>query len=88
MDYSTVTPNVIIENPKARRIARTVLDSIGAALVISMAVDAATPAFDLLPVTVPILAGWSAARTVFGLTIDNMNTPKVGKYGDYSGSVQ
>lgn len=70
------TPNVVITNPKARKIARTVLDIIGAALVISMAVDAATDAFNLLAITTPTLAGWGAARAVFGLTVDNPNTPQ------------
>lgn len=70
-----ITPNVVITNPKARIVARTVLDIIGAALVISMAVDAATEAFNLLAVTTPVLAGWGAARSVFGLTVDNPNTP-------------
>lgn len=69
------TPNVIIESPRARRVARRILDVVGAALVITMAVDASTPAFDLLAVTVPVLAGWSAARSVFGLTVDDQNTP-------------
>lgn len=81
---SSITPNVVIENPKVRRIARTVLDAVGAVLVVTMAVDAATDAFNLLEITTPVLAGWSAARVVFGLTVDNPNTPKVGKYGDYS----
>lgn len=81
---STQTPNVVITNPTARRIARTVLDSVGATLVIVMAVDASTPAFDLLAVTVPVLAGWTAARTVFGFAVDNTNTPRVGKYGKVS----
>lgn len=81
---STQTPNVVITNPTARRIARTVLDTVGAALVIVMAVDASTPAFDLLAVTVPVLAGWTAARTVFGFAVDNANTPRVGKYGKVS----
>lgn len=70
------TPNVIIESPQARRVARRILDVVGAALVITMAVDASTPAFDLLAVTVPVLAGWTAARSVFGLTVDDQNTPK------------
>lgn len=74
----SIVPNVVITNPKARKIARTVLDSVGAALVITMAVDAATPAFDLLAVTTPTLAGWGAARTVFGFTVDNPNTPVEG----------
>lgn len=75
MSTPIVTPNVVIENPRVRKIARTVLDTLGAALVITMAVDASTPAFDLLAITVPVLAGWSAARTVFGLAVDNPNTP-------------
>ena len=72
---SNVTPNVVIQNPVARKVARVVLDVIGAALVITMAVDASTPAFDLLAVTVPVLAGWTAARTVFGFAVDTPNTP-------------
>ncbi|GAA4774748.1 hypothetical protein [Microbacterium gilvum] len=76
MTLPTQTPNVVIENPKVRKIARTVLDTIGAALVVTMAVDAATDAFNLLAVTTPTLAGWGAARAVFGLTVDNSNTPK------------
>lgn len=74
--YNTTTPNVIIENPKARKIARTVLDAVGAALFITMAVDAATDAFNLLAVTTPVMAGWVAARSSFGLVVDNGNTPK------------
>lgn len=70
------TPNVVITNPKARKVARTVLDCIGAALVITMAVDASSGAFDLLEVTVPVMAGWMAARSVFGLAVDNPNTPR------------
>lgn len=69
------TPNVVIRDPKTRKIARRVLDGIGAVLVIVMAVDAATDGFDLLAVTTPVLAGWSAARAVFGLTVDDANTP-------------
>lgn len=70
------TPNVVISNPRARKIARTVLDGIGAVLAITLAVDAATDAFDLLAVTTPVLAGWAAARATFGLTVDNANTPR------------
>ena len=72
---STTVPNVVIKNPKARKIARTVLDVIGAALVVTMAVDAATDAFTVVAITTPVLAGWGAARAVFGLTVDNPNTP-------------
>jgi len=70
------TPNVVITNPKARRYARIVLDVLGAALAIVLAVDASTPAFDLIDITTPVLAGWAAARAVFGLAVDTPNTPK------------
>ena len=70
------TPNVIIKSPRARKIARTTLDVIGAILAVAIAVDGATDAFNLIPVTTPILAGWGAARAVFGLTVDNGNTPQ------------
>ena len=73
----TQTPNVVIENPAARKIARTVLDVVGAVLVITMAVDASTEAFSVIEYTVPVLAGWSAARAVFGLAVDNPNTPSL-----------
>ena len=75
MSTPSQTPNVVIENPKARKVARAVLDTVGAALVIVMAVDASTEAFNLLAVTTPVLAGWGAARSVFGLTVDLKNTP-------------
>lgn len=71
----STTPNVVITNPLARKIARIVLDTVGATLLIVMAVDAETDAFNLLNITAPLLAGWSAARTVFGFTVDTPNTP-------------
>lgn len=73
---NSTTPNVVIENPKARKIARTVLDVTGVALGTVIAVDGATEAFDLLAVTVPALVGWSYLRASFGLSVDNLNTPK------------
>lgn len=75
MSLPTYTPNVVIHSPRARKIARMVLDGIGAVLVIAMAVDASTDAFNILAVTVPVLAGWTAARTVFGFAVDTPNTP-------------
>ena len=72
---SNQTPNVVIENPKARKVARTILDVIGAGLAIVIAVDGASDAFSVVEFTVPALAGWAAARAVFGLGVDNPNTP-------------
>lgn len=71
------TPNVNIENPKVRKIVRTILDSVGAVAVIASAADLASPAFDIAAWTIPVLAAYSTARVVFGFAVDNPNTPKV-----------
>lgn len=71
-----ITPNVVIENPKARKIARTVLDVAGAALGTVVAVDLASDAFDAVALTGPALAAWTYLRLVFGQAVDNPNTPK------------
>ncbi|ALJ20368.1 hypothetical protein [Microbacterium sp. No. 7] len=76
MPTPNLTPNVVIENPKARRIARTTLDIVGVALGTLLVVDAATDAFDAVAFTTPFLAGWTYLRLAFGLAIDNPNTPR------------
>ena len=75
--YPTQTPNVVIENPKARKIARTVLDVIGALVGTVIVVDLASDAFDATAITAPVVAAWSYLRLVFGVAIDNPNTPTV-----------
>lgn len=69
------TPNVVIENPKARKIARTALDIAGVALGTVMVVDLASDAFDAAALTAPALAAWTYLRLAFGLAVDNPNTP-------------
>lgn len=69
------TPNVTIENPKVRKTVRTIIDVIGAAAFVAMAVDFAAPEIDIAFITVPVLAGYGALRSVFGFAIDNRNTP-------------
>lgn len=71
----TQTPNVVIESPKARKIARTSLDVIGVVLGTAIAVDVASTAFDVAAFTVPAMAGWTYLRLAFGLAVDNTNTP-------------
>lgn len=73
---SSPTPNVVIENPRARRIARTVLDVVGLVLGTVIVVDATSGAFDLTAWTAPALVGWAYLRAAFGLSVDNPNTPK------------
>lgn len=71
----TVTPNVVIEDPRIRKALRTILDSIGGLTFIASAVDVASPLFDIGAYTGPILAGYAVARVVFGFVVDNPNTP-------------
>lgn len=73
--FPTETPNVTIENPKTRKVVRTILDSIGGAAFIATAVDVSSEAINLAFITVPVLAGYAAARVVFGFAVDNRNTP-------------
>lgn len=70
------TPNVNIPNPKIREGVRTVLDSFGGLAFIATAVDTASPGIDIGAWTIPALAGYAAARVVFGFAVDNPNTPK------------
>lgn len=73
--FPTETPNVTIENPKVRKITRSVIDGFGAATFVVGAVDAASAGFDLAWLLVPAGAAYIALRTVFGFAVDNRNTP-------------
>lgn len=73
---SNQTPNVVIENPTARKVARTVLDVAGVIVGTVVVVDLASEAFDVTAFTTPALAVWSYLRLAFGLGVDNPNTPK------------
>ena len=81
---SQTVPNVVIQNPKARRIARTVLDIVGILLGLLIIVERTTVGLDFGDLTMTLMACWMFLRAAFGLGVDNPNTPKVGKYGDYS----
>lgn len=69
------TPNIVIENPKTRKVIRTTLD---VALLVTLATaagDSFATAFDLTDITLPALAVLSVLRAGFGLGVDNPNTP-------------
>ena len=73
---TSTVPNVVIENPKARRIARTILDVGGLILGTVIVVDGASDAFNVLHITAPLSAAYLYLRNGFGLLVDNPNTPK------------
>lgn len=69
-------PNVVIKNPTARVIGRTIVDVATLILGVTVAVDVSSDAFDLLAWTAPIAAGLTVLRFAFGQAVDNPNTPK------------
>ena len=68
-------PNVVITNPRVRKIARTILDVVTLGVAVVVAADLASPAFDALAITTPALAVLGVLRPAFGLGVDNPNTP-------------
>jgi len=69
------TPNVVVRNPRVRKVANVVLGTAGVLLGVVVTVDAASPAFDLSAVTVPALAGYAYLAGTFGLTVTTPNVP-------------
>lgn len=70
------TPNVVVENPKVRKVLRSVIDAIGGLTFIAGAVDLASADLDFAAWTIPVMAAYTAARVVFGFAVDNTNTPR------------
>lgn len=86
---SLQVPNVVITNPKARKIARTTLDSVGLLLGVLILMLPVVPGGSevLVPIVTVALSVYTFLRMAFGLGIDNPNTPK-GGYGSYSEDVE
>lgn len=72
---ATETPNVVIENPKIRKIIGTTLDIALLILFTATAVDMASETIDISAFTVSAMAGVGALRAGFGLVVTNPNTP-------------
>ena len=71
----TRTPNVVIKNPTARKVAGTILDVTGLIIGSLVAIDIASDNIDWEMVTAPALAAWTYLRASFGLIVTNPNTP-------------
>lgn len=70
------TPNVVVSNPKIRRIANVTLGVVGLVLGTALVVDGASADFDVSAVTTPALAGYLYLASAFGLTVITPNIPK------------
>lgn len=72
----TETPNVVVSDPRVRKVANVVL---GVALVVFPAaaiLDASSPALDFSTWLVPATAVTSFLAGVFGLAVTTPNVPK------------
>ena len=71
----TRTPNVVIKNPSARKVAGTILDVTGLIIGSLVVIDVASDNINWEMVTAPALAVWTYLRASFGLIVTNPNTP-------------
>lgn len=70
------TPNVVVSNPKVRRIANIALGVAGLVLGTTLVVDGASADFDVSAITTPALAGYLYLASAFGLAVITPNIPK------------
>lgn len=73
---ASVTPNVVVQNPKVRRIAGVVL-GVGSLIVSgAMVLDATSPAFDWAPFTAPAAALVLFFAGAFQVGVTTPNVPR------------
>lgn len=77
MSTPTQTPNVVVHDPRVRKVANVLLGA--SSLVVSSAVvlDVASPAFDWSAFTTPASALVLFLGGVFGLAVTTPNVPTV-----------
>lgn len=74
---SSLTPNVVVENPKVRRYAQLVLSVVGLVLSSAMVLDNSIPGADWSVWTTPAFALYGFLAATFGLAVITPNIPKV-----------
>lgn len=78
----SLTPNVRIENPKARKIVGNVLGWAGVAITATTIVDAAVEQVDLAYVTEPAAAIFVGLFGLFQLLVTSPNVPAAQGWGE------
>lgn len=74
-DLASTTPNVVVQNPRVRKVANVV---IGSALIIlpsATVLDSTSPDLDFAQWLVPAMAVTSFLAGMFGLTVTTPNVP-------------
>lgn len=74
----SVTPNVVVTNPKVRKMAQMVLSVVGLVLSSVMVLDSSIPGADWSAYTTPAFALYGFLAATFGLAIITPNIPSNG----------
>lgn len=74
--HSSATPNVVVANPRVRRVATIVLGCAGLALGSVMIADGSSPDFDVTAITTPAFAVYTFLSGAFGLAVITPNIPR------------
>lgn len=76
MSQESLTPNVVVQNPKVRRVAGWVIGLAAIIVPTLIVIDVNAPAFDLSAWTTPAMAATSFLAGVFQLAVSTPNVPK------------
>jgi len=77
---SSITPNVVVQNPKVRRWAQIILSIVGLTLSSIMVLDNSTPAIDVSAWTTPAFALYGFLAATFGIAVITPNIPTNGSF--------
>lgn len=75
---SSITPNVVVQNPKVRRWAQIILSIVGLTLSSIMVLDNSIPGADWSVFTVPAFALYGFLAATFGIAVITPNIPTNG----------
>ena len=72
----SATPNVVVQTPTVRFVANIILGVVGLIVGTATVVDAASPAFDISAITIPVTVGYAYLAGIFGLAVTTPNVPR------------
>lgn len=76
MSETNLTPNVVVQNPKVRKVAGWIIGAAAILVPTIMVIDASAPAFDLSAWTAPAIAATSFLAGVFQVAVSTPNVPR------------
>lgn len=74
--YGSATPNVVVQDPRVRRVATIVLGCVGLVLGCVMIADGSSSDFNVTALTTPAFAVYTFLSGAFGLAVITPNIPR------------